>query len=434
MHPEHTIPHLVTAQVGPFYALEKNIIHHSTKIESWFRKWWQQNQPIITSSVDLRNAGFKIAAIDTNLYPAGFNNLNPDFYPIGIQALQSVLFERYPHCQEIMIMAESHTRNTYYYQSLFTLQEMILSAGYEVRLGSLLVQDKPLDIELAHQSLRLHPIERNGDKIKCDGIAPCLIILNNDFSEGIPEIIKDVKQNIDPPSLLGWSTRSKSKHFEHYQNICEVFADLIGIDVWQISALYDECKNVDFVNKDNMESLIEKTASLLDRIQKKYDEYHIDHKPYVIIKADAGTYGMAVMTVRDAKELNDLNRKQRLNMSIRKGGQEVHDYILQEGIYTFETLGDEQSVAEPVVYMFGQHVIGGFYRVHRNRKFDESLNAPGMHFEMLAFDQCCNNPNQRQNTHLVQNQFYVYSVIARLALMASCKERDEIQGKPSHDA
>jgi glutamate--cysteine ligase len=30
-----------------------------------------------STSVDLRNAGFKLAPVDTNLFPGGFNNLNP---------------------------------------------------------------------------------------------------------------------------------------------------------------------------------------------------------------------------------------------------------------------------------------------------------------------------------------------------------------------
>ena len=46
-----------------------------------------------------------------------------------------------------------------------------------------------------------------------------------------------------------------------------------------------------------------------------------------------------------------------------------------------------------------------------------------MHFEKLAFAACCNNPDNRLNTDHAQNQFYVYSVIARLAQLASCKER-----------
>ena len=61
------------------------------------------------------------------------------------------------------------------------------------------------------------------------------------------------------------------------------------------------------MQKDGIECLIHKTDELLKQIQLKYNEYNIEHKPFVIIKADAGTYGMAVMTVKDAQELNNLN-------------------------------------------------------------------------------------------------------------------------------
>ena len=53
-------------------------------------------------------------------------------------------------------------------------------------------------------------------------------------------------------------------------------------------------------------------------------------------------------------------------------------------MHTFETLNE--AVAEPVVYMIDRYVVGGFYRVHTGRGMDENLNAPGMHFEPLAFD------------------------------------------------
>jgi glutamate--cysteine ligase len=192
--------------------------------------------------------------------------------------------------------------------------------------------------------------------------------------------------------------------------------------MWQIFPLFSDCGEIDFIQKDGIECLINKTEELLRQIQLKYNQYNIEHKPFVIIKADAGTYGMAVMTVTDPQQLNNLNRKQRTSMSMRKGGMSVNRVILQEGVYTFETIGENQATAEPVVYMIGQHVVGGFYRVHQSRNIDESLNAPGMHFEQLAFSECCNNPDSRHN-HLAQNQFYVYSVIARLALLASCKEK-----------
>ena len=41
--------------------------------------------------------------------------------------------------------------------------------------------------------------------------------------------------------------------------------------------------------------------ALLGKIRRKYKEYGINEKPFVIVKADAGTYGMGIMTVRDAE-------------------------------------------------------------------------------------------------------------------------------------
>ena len=58
--------------------------------------------------------------------------------------------------------------------------------------------------------------------------------------------------------------------------------------------------------------------------------------------------------------------------------------MIQEGVYTFESINE--AVAEPVVYMIDHFVVGGFYRVHTGRGTDENLNAPGMHFVPLAFD------------------------------------------------
>ena len=167
------------------------------------------------------------------------------------------------------------------------------------------------------------------------------------------------------------------------------------------------------------------SRSYLKQFKKKYDQYQIDCKPFVVVKADAGTYGMAVMTVRDPNEMIQLNRKQRTHMAKSKGGQPVRRVIVQEGVYTFETWGDDQFVAEPVVYLWGQRVVGGFYRVHKERGVDENLNAPGMHFEPLAFAKTCHQPIKNALPDECQNRFYVYGVIARLSMLAAAREIQE---------
>jgi glutamate--cysteine ligase len=115
----------------------------------------------------------------------------------------------------------------------------------------------------------------------------------------------------------------------------------------------------------------------------------------VIVKADAGTYGMGIMTVHHSDEVRELNRKQRNKMSVIKDGIAVTDVIVQEGVYTFEQIKD--SVAEPVVYMIDRYVVGGFYRVNEERGIDENLNAPGMQFVPLAFAQQHAVPDMKAN-------------------------------------
>ena len=72
------VPHLVTALNGPINELEQRILDCMPAIERWFRLEWMEHTPPFYSSVDIRNAGFKLAPVDTNLYPGGWNNLTPE--------------------------------------------------------------------------------------------------------------------------------------------------------------------------------------------------------------------------------------------------------------------------------------------------------------------------------------------------------------------
>jgi len=123
--------------------------------------------------------------------------------------------------------------------------------------------------------------------------------------------------------------------------------------------------------------------------------------------------------------VRDLNRKQRNKMAVVKEGLEVSDVLVQEGVYTFESINE--AVAEPVVYMVDHFVVGGFYRVHTGRGVDENLNAPGMHFVPLAFQSCCTLPNPDCAPDDTPNRFYSYGVIARLALLAASLELEAMQ-------
>jgi len=414
----------LTAQSGPLLELEQRILDSLPAIERWFRLQWQDHTPPFYGSVDLRNAGYKLAPVDMNLFPGGFNNLSEQMLPAAVQAAQSAIDRICPEARNLLLIPERHTRNQFYLTNVARLVRILRQTGLEVRLGSLaedITQSTRISLDDGEE-LTLEPLVRSGDSLGVAGFHPCAILLNNDLSSGIPSILRGLEdQIVMPPLQAGWAVRRKSNHFAAYDQIAEEFAQLIDIDPWFINPYFGRCGEINFHERSGEDCLATNVDFVLSRMREKYREYNITDTPYVVVKADAGTYGMGVMTVRDAAEVRDLNRKQRNKMAVVKEGMEVTEVIIQEGVPTREEV--DGAAAEPVVYMIDRYVIGGFYRVHTARGRDENLNAPGMHFVPLAFSESCNLPDcAAQAGDSAPNRFYAYGVIARLALLASAVE------------
>ncbi len=424
------VPHLTTALSGPLLNLETRMLQNMPKIEHWFRSQWLEYASPFYASVDLRNAGFKLAPVDTNLFPGGFNNLNPDFLSLSVQAAQVAVEKICPEAHRLMIIPENHTRNTYYLRNVIELVNIMKAAGLDVRVGSISPEITEPTIVEAHdgQKLLLEPVVRVANRLKLinpelGDFDSCAILLNNDLSGGIPDILKNLEQDLIPPLHAGWHVRRKSQHFEAYNRVAAEFSKLLDIDEWLLNPYFETCGEIDFHARTGEECLVAKVEKLLAKIKAKYTEYGVTQEPFVIVKADAGTYGMGIMTVKSPDDVRDLNRKARNKMSVIKEGQQVSEVIIQEGVYTFERIND--AVAEPVVYMMDHFVIGGFYRVHNGRGVDENLNAPGSHFESLAFEKPCTLPDCTDEPDTVPNRFYAYGVVARLALLAAAIELQE---------
>ncbi|OSI08300.1 glutamate--cysteine ligase [Neisseria animaloris] len=431
---------------------EYKILTNQPKIEAWFRSQWGKHSPPFYGSVDIRNSGYKMASIDMNLFPGGFNNLNPNFVPLAAVAAQDAVERACEEAKSVLIVPENHTRNTFYLQNVYALSSILRSAGFEVRLGSLNPEiTEPTEFETAlGDKILLEPLLRTRERVHlADGFSPCIVLLNNDLSGGVPEILKGLNQTVLPPLHGGWTTRRKTNHFGAYNQVAAEFAKLIGIDEWQINPYFEQISGLDFQEREGEDALADAVERMLAKIQAKYDEKGITDKPFVIVKADAGTYGMGVMSMKSADEVRSLNRKNRNKMAKVKEGLEVSEVIVQEGIYTYETLNG--AVAEPVVYMMDRFVIGGFYRVHEGRGADENLNASGMLFVPLeqsipsvhssgnadpvllatckrVFEQWerlgvpsvdIDNPDNEPN------RLYVYGVMARLSLLAASIELEQ---------
>ncbi len=430
------VPHLVTALTGPINELEQRVLDSMPAIERWFRLEWMEHTPPFYSSVDVRNAGFKLAPVDTNVFPSCWNNLTPAMLPLAVQAAMAAIEKICPEARNLLIVPENKAQSSFYLSNLVQLRRIFHMAGLNVRIGSISPDlKKSTTITLpSGESIVLEPVVRNQGRLGVKDFDPCTILLNNDLRAGVPGILEDLhEQFLLPPLHAGWTTRRKSTHFKCYEEVSKRFGKLIGVDPWLINPMFDKSSHVDLNDEAGREILRSRADALLGKIKKRYKEYGIKEKPFVVVKADNGSHGLRAMTVRDAKELDALYLKSHTPQDAAQGSAQVHDVIFQEGVLTNERIND--AVAEPVVYMMDRYVVGGFYRVHAERGVDENLSAPGSSYVPLAF---------AESTHLPQpgvrpgasapNRFYMYGVIGRLAMLAASYEMEATDPEAEHYA
>ena len=420
------VPHLITALTGPINELEQRILDSTPAIERWFRLEWMEHTPPFYCAVDVRNAGFKLAPVDTNLFPDGWNNLTPEMLPLAVQAAMAAIEKICPEARNLLLVPDMHTDNTFYMSNVLQLKRIFHQAGLNVKFGSLDPAIKtPATLKLpTGETITLEPLSRTDRRLGVKDFDPCTILLNNDLAAGIPGMLEDLnEQYLLPPLHASGSVRTKATHFKAYEEVAKRFGKLIGVDPWLINPMFTHCGTVNVATGEGFENLTTQVDALLTKIKRKYKEYGIHEKPFVLVKCNSGsgegTCGMGIMTVRDVKDLDAWVAKTK---SSKEPVPNVSmDIIIQEGVQTNERVN--AAVAEPVVYMMDRYVVGGFYRIHADRGIDENLNAPGASYVPLAFADSGRLPQPGEKPGASSpNRFYMYGVIARLAMLAASYE------------
>lgn len=384
-------------------------------IEAWFAEHAAKLEQPFYASVDLRHSGMKIAPVDTNLFPAGFNNLSPDGKSRAVKSIGCFCGQYFPDARNILIIPENHTRNLNYLDNLYVLQTLFQEAGFATVLGRI---DLPLEAKETYTSASGWPVVcrglgRNGKEVHAGAFKPDLIIVNNDFTSGVPEILWGLAQPVRPCPGMGWYRRRKSEHFSAYQTLSREFGERFALDPWLIGSYFDQCGTVNFSERKGLECVALATEKMISRIKAKYEEHGITSSPYVYIKADSGTYGMGIMTAHSGEDVYEINKKTRNKMNVIKEGVQNTEVIVQEGVPTLDLV--EGSVAEPVIYLIRSNPLGGAWRINEGRDAYINLNSAGMRF--LPFDRNTDDP-----------RFVAACLVSRLASLAAAYEQHHAIG------
>lgn len=349
---------------------------------------FSNNQALpIYSSVDIRINSFKTAVVDTNLFPAGFNNLCQYSQQDISTILSSTISKSVVNCKRILILAENHTRNKFYLENLHCLKKFLCEAGFSVDICSLFNRDLLASMpsgftELLSSSnnlVRIYSFEWLKNQRNLFNYD--FVLLNNDLINGVPEVLKQLEIPTYPSIFAGWHSRNKSHHFKEVDRITNLISSKYDIDPFFISTSFVELNNLEINDSKDRKKLYENAKMLFSRLEAKYKLYNIDQKPFLFLKANRGTYGMGVTSIESPEEILDFNRKRRNNLSKGKESKIIDSYMLQEGVSS--TLKINNQVAEVCMYHSLDTYLGGFYRLNDRKNDRSNLNSQGMSFQQM---------------------------------------------------
>jgi glutamate--cysteine ligase len=400
--------------------LHGKIVEKCDLVQDWFHGKSKNLAFPFYSSFDLRDAGWKVGPVDANIFPAGFNNICEVDRESSIELAKVFLDSHYsPQTQKIVLLTEEHTGNPYYWDNVLALQRIIEGSGRQVRLAIPRDLPTPLEVPAASgRTAKVYSATREGTSLNLDGFKPDLIISNNDFSVDYEDWARNLELPVNPPRELGWYQRRKDRFFKVYNELAGEFCNLLDVDPWAIQVETELFKGFEVDDEESREQLQQAATKLWDRIKLRYNEHGIKRDPFLFVKNNAGTYGLGVIQVRTPDEIAAWNYKARKKMKAAKGGREVSEVIIQEGIPT-TTQSEGGKTAEPVMYMIGCQLAGGFLRVHGEKSDDDSLNSPGAVFQRL----CISDLSVKLEGCPMENS---YGWLAKLAFLSVAKEAQDL--------
>jgi len=399
------------------------------KIELFIKKKSEGLIPPIYLSCDIRNSGKKLGVVDTNLFPAGFNNLCNAYSRKTVLVLRRYFSNYLPQVQRLILLIEEHTRNRFYLDNVHRLKTLLEAIDLEVRLaylGQEILEDSVTVTLSDHSQLKLEKLKTGDGVPKVGDFTGDVILSNNDFSTPPPEALQAVWDKVLPYPELGWYRRRKSRHFTWLNQVIGELAAEINLDPWLLQCIFEVDEEVDLSQPSGLEKLAGGVGSVLAQVTDRYQKYGIEDTPYVFVKNDSGTYGMGVSDVLSPDEILQMNRRLRNKMLSAKGGQKVESFLIQEGIPTADFYSG--IPIEPVIYLVGLEVVGGFFRMNSERDATSSLNTRGMEFSCLCLHKL-DEPHEESFLNCAEKEHIVRmaNVMARLAALAASLEMKEIK-------
>ena len=375
----------------------------------------------LTGSVDVRHCEASAAghpgrscrtvAVDTNRFPAGFNNVDP-----GDHGQLAAAFRSSPALQaadEIVVVHEGHTRMLVYHESVDALVAILQKA-----FPSKAILRCPLN-ELEE---RFGSVQRPGDS--ATACPKQFFLLNADLSieadqegDGAPDAGAVAAHRLLPmmDRCMGWDVRSKAAHFGFLHPMLEQCCARLGVPLASMQASFAVSDaDVCVANPRHREHM----ASLVDRLAGA------TKAPNVFVKNDRGTYGLGLWAFSKGSELRKSNSNVLDKLSYARHGARATRFLLQEGVPSSLRCGPGERQGRPleiVLVCIRGRVCSYFARLGAGSSTSTgSLNVPGSSFvRRQDFE---SSPEFAEAAELVRRHWGRYVLLGRAAMLAMARE------------
>ena len=380
-----TVPHLTTVLSGSPSALEQRMTQTAPAVERRFRSEWMDASPPLFAAVDVHYAGYKLAAVRVDLFPAQWRKLSPDVLPQTVLAAQATLEKFCPEAKRLLIIVPDHPSpddlpNLQQLRRIFTL------AGMDVRFGT-----ATSDRAAVYGDISVEPVQRERRRLVLRSFDPCTVLLSADVAGAAHGLLDELPdQTLWPPPHASRRRFRLSVFAKAYEKAAKQLGKVLAVDPWLLHPTSRACPP-----QSDFAALRETVHDVLLQLRRRQREYGLTQRPGVRLLTDIGGAPLLPAPIYNAAQLS---------------AEEIPADALLDGVQVIEDVPTVESLQDtpvaPQVYMLDRYVVGGFYRPTVATPDD----AP---FQALTLQ----NPLP-QHAGEEPNRFYMYGVIARLAVLA----------------
>ena len=392
--------------------IHKKIMARTPEALKWLERKSQNASFPFYASFDLRSSGQKIAPVDANLFPAGFNNVCEVDQSAAPRLVRDFFKKHHPQAQKIILLAEEHTKNAFYWDNIYSLKTLLEQSGPAsvcvCAPGRNILKNTVIK-SAAGRNISVFLLK---NKISTAD----LIISNNDFST---DYSLDLKIPVIPSPRLGWRHRKKHHFFYHYNQLAAEFALLMDMNPSSLVIQTQRFLGFDVQQPRSLNALKEAASVFLKKLQAQTPPSA--PRPFLFLKNNSGTYGLGITVIHSPEDIDQWNSKIKKKMKAAKGGGPVTELIIQEGVGSY--LKSAGFTAEPVIYLIGGVLAGGFLRAHKDKGALDNLNSPGAVYRTL----CISDLEIEAGAKPMEN---VYGWTAYLSALALAYELQSLRDKP----